>query len=521
VATGFYWDGSSIGFNCFAQGCEGSSMSIGQVLKFLNKDHEPYRKLIWEEEELDDSWVSGDEMEDVPAPAVALTDVFTAAKEQCQAAAGTGRQCGGDHKYPQGNLSAETRATLKEIAEEAETVVAAPAVLAANELEPDETELAKGKLNERTMTLVTQRADTVKLERLEWLWTDRIPAGKITLLVGKPDCGKSLAMLNMIARITNGMDWPDGVKNVNGPKDVVLGATEDDFGTTLVPRLKAAGADLSHVHLVKRVIVEGKKTVRRMLQLKQDALLIKRMLRDHPGVALIALDPISGYFGEADPNKDKEIRPVLEAIQNACEKSHAALIGIVHHNKRGDADALGKVLGGSAVVGVSRAVWQFTRDSDNKEEFYMTLVKGNLAKKRTGMKYKISEAKITMSDGTDTGVPHTEWLGETNLDANEVLQQERDNAKSAGNQKVDVASLLIKSELESGAKMATDMYRKRDAEGIDERPFKNAFYKLGVVAVNRKGKWWWELPANSGKSRAIADAVARTEDVRIADTDVL
>src|SRR5205085_2828640 len=182
----------------------------------------------------------------------------------------------------------------------------------------------------------------------------------------------------------------------------------------------------------------------------EDAMLIKRMLRDHPDVALIVLDPISGYFGSADPNKDKEIRPVLEAVQNAFEASGAALLGVIHQNKRSDADAIGKVLGGSAVVGVSRAVWMCSRDTECKEEYYATLVKGNLAKKRTGMKYKISEAEVALPDGGTTGVPHTEWLNETDMDANEVLNQERENAKSVGGKQVDMAGLLIKSELESG-----------------------------------------------------------------------
>lgn len=52
--TGFFFDGLSIGFHCFASGCEGSSMTVGQVIKFLNKDHEPYKGAIWEEERIED-----------------------------------------------------------------------------------------------------------------------------------------------------------------------------------------------------------------------------------------------------------------------------------------------------------------------------------------------------------------------------------------------------------------------------------------------------------------------------------
>jgi len=48
VCTGFYYDGNSLGFRCFAQGCDGSSMSIGQVIRRLNQEHAPYHGPIWE-----------------------------------------------------------------------------------------------------------------------------------------------------------------------------------------------------------------------------------------------------------------------------------------------------------------------------------------------------------------------------------------------------------------------------------------------------------------------------------------
>jgi hypothetical protein len=52
--TGFFFDGNSIGFHCFASGCEGSTMTVGQVIKFLNNDHEPYKGAIWDEEPIED-----------------------------------------------------------------------------------------------------------------------------------------------------------------------------------------------------------------------------------------------------------------------------------------------------------------------------------------------------------------------------------------------------------------------------------------------------------------------------------
>jgi hypothetical protein len=48
VLTGFYYDGSSLGFKCFAGRCPGSGMSIGMVIRHLNESQEPYMGPIWE-----------------------------------------------------------------------------------------------------------------------------------------------------------------------------------------------------------------------------------------------------------------------------------------------------------------------------------------------------------------------------------------------------------------------------------------------------------------------------------------
>jgi hypothetical protein len=52
--TGFYFDGEHFGFHCFASGCPGSEMSVGDVIKFLNRPEglklrKPYPGVIWKE----------------------------------------------------------------------------------------------------------------------------------------------------------------------------------------------------------------------------------------------------------------------------------------------------------------------------------------------------------------------------------------------------------------------------------------------------------------------------------------
>ncbi len=50
----------------------------------------------------------------------------------------------------------------------------------------------------------------VRPECVEWMWPRRIPKGKITVLDGDPDNGKSVLTTDLAARVTTGKDLPDG-----------------------------------------------------------------------------------------------------------------------------------------------------------------------------------------------------------------------------------------------------------------------------------------------------------------------
>lgn len=54
--TGFYYDGETLGFHCFAGGCEGYDQGIGATIKMMNEKIGPYPYLVWEEENHDGKW---------------------------------------------------------------------------------------------------------------------------------------------------------------------------------------------------------------------------------------------------------------------------------------------------------------------------------------------------------------------------------------------------------------------------------------------------------------------------------
>lgn len=94
---------------------------------------------------------------------------------------------------------------------------------------------------------------TVERQTLHWLWPGRIPLGKLSLLAGDPGLGKSIVTLDMTARVSRSLPWPD-VSLLEQPiASVVLFNAEDDLADTIAPRLDKAGADGSRVFVVEGV----------------------------------------------------------------------------------------------------------------------------------------------------------------------------------------------------------------------------------------------------------------------------
>jgi hypothetical protein len=111
---------------------------------------------------------------------------------------------------------------------------------------------------------------------VSWLWDDRIPLGKVTLLDGDPGAGKSILALDLAARVSQGTPMPFLKEKRVGPADVVIFNDDDGLADTVRPRLEAAGADLTRIRSVDFAI--------------------SREHIEYVQPALIILDPISAYF---------------------------------------------------------------------------------------------------------------------------------------------------------------------------------------------------------------------------------
>jgi AAA domain len=173
-----------------------------------------------------------------------------------------------------------------------------------------------------------ESADSVKPLPVEWIWEGRIPRGMLVIMSGNAGVGKSQVSLYVAARVSTGTGWTDGAKATLKPSTILIAAAEDDPARTVVPRLIAASADLSRIkflrpvkatELVKSGRDEVMSTSLRELQLQADLDALRETLKANPDIALVILDPITGYFG-CDQRQGSRTSPGDEQTQRRVRR---------------------------------------------------------------------------------------------------------------------------------------------------------------------------------------------------------
>lgn len=359
--------------------------------------------------------------------------------------------------------------------------------------EPSEQE---SKLSE----LMARTGDTIEPEIIQWLWQDRIPLGKITLFAGNPDNGKSLAANSVAAICTTGRPFPDS-PNPNPPADVLMLLGEDDIADTAVPRLMAAEADLHRIHFVEGAKRPNDPEVRLDLDIPG----IESLLDTKPNVRLLIIDPISNYLGGVSMVAEQEVRSILIPLKRLADRKNIAVIIVMHLNKKSELEAISRVGGAMAFIGVARCSWLFIRDASSvegeiKETFTMARIKNNLAKASgSGLAYEVRAKKIPIpKDHAETWAPFVVWGSPVNMtadDAIEVKQNKGRGRPEGTDQTLQEAMQWLERALQDGPKTEKWIVDQADGEeGISKATLRRAKKQIKAVSRRAAGQWIWELP---------------------------
>lgn len=346
--------------------------------------------------------------------------------------------------------------------------------------------------------VVARRASDVDPKPIDWIWTGRIARGKHTAIAGEPGTGKSTLICEIIAAVTTGGQWPcDEGRACKG--SVLILSAEDDAEHTIVPRLMAAGADLTRIRIIEAVRSDdGRGT--RSFNLQVDIARLEKLIAEIGDVALIIIDPISSYMGKADSHKNAEVRGVLEPLSKTAERTGAAVISITHFSKAGasnGAKALHRFIGSIAFIAAARMAFAVMADPEDEQRRLFLHVKNNLSAPPKGLAFRLWQ-RIVGDPGKAIIGSHVMWDPDpVSITANQALAAE---ASQGDQSALAEAEEFLRDLLAAGPTPQKDIRAAADGSGIAWATVRRAKQRLGVVTVRETegfgkgaGRWVWSI----------------------------
>ena len=237
---------------------------------------------------------------------------------------------------------------------------------------------------------------------MSWLWPGRIALGKLCVIAGDPGLGKSLLSLDITAHATRGAPWPDecGFAPVTS---VFLMSTEDDYSSTIRPRLEAAGADLERVVAVFGMTSgTGSAKTQRMLDFVTDLDKLRATIEERAEPRLLVIDPIASFLGTTSENVNAEVRQLLTPLSALADQTNTAIL-MVSHLRKSVGSNLHRIIGSIAFAAIARSAFVVQRVKGGVgNERRLVPVKSNLGGTRTAIRFRVEKHP-------DCDQPHVVW----------------------------------------------------------------------------------------------------------------
>lgn len=337
----------------------------------------------------------------------------------------------------------------------------------------------------------------IRPEKVTWIWPGRVPDSKLTILEGDPGLGKSLLTTDMAARVSKGAPMPDGTVGKCGPADVILLSAEDGAGDTIVPRLVAAGADLTRIRIVPGPSEGTDLTITIPGSLRYIEMAIQSV-----GAKLVIIDPLVAFLnGETNSWRDQDVRRALAPLARMADRLNVAVLLIRHLSKAPSVNPLYRGGGSIGIIGAARAAFLVAPDPDIEGRTVFAASKFNLGPKPASLAYGLETVHV---EGVGL-VPRITWQGESQHSAatlNWAQSMGREETGALGEAKDFLLSVLA-----DGPTPAKELRKQARSQGIADRTIDRAKSALKVRAIKTSFAghcaWQWVLPDNSTKDAKV------------------
>jgi putative DNA primase/helicase len=357
---------------------------------------------------------------------------------------------------------------------------------------PDDGYVPQGELASAISEIITECAADITPERITWLWKEWLALGKLHLIAGVPEAGKTTIALAFAAIQTSGGTWPDGTHA--RPGNVLMWTSEDDLADTLVPRLIRMGADLNHIHFVKQTKQTDGKPRPFNPSIDMPALQAKAITIGN--IVMLIIDPVVAVMpGNRDSHKGAETRSGLQPLLNFTETINCVTIGVAHLTKgTAGQDPLERINGSGAFGQLPRVVLFAAKndaEGDDEPERIMVRVKSNIGQSGGGFGYHIDAAPLI--ENPEITATRIVWENPLEGTARELLgNAEEDSAKLP---KLEKAKQFLQSYLANAERLQKEVQAAALAEGISGKTLWRASKEMniGKRKEGSGGGWLWSL----------------------------
>jgi len=179
------------------------------------------------------------------------------------------------------------------------------------------------------------------------------------------------------------------------PGKVIIIAPEDNTAYTIVPQLRASGADLNNVFIlsdVKRTSVSGDaNTLRSRFSIPQDLPVLKRNINQLGDVRLVIIDPLMACATRTIAFNLQARLHMIEPIQSIAAETGTAFWMTHHFNKATNLTNLeDKINGSGGVLDALRVTDVLIRDPVDPEiRLFLTLL-NNIERDGDAVEFKIA-----------------------------------------------------------------------------------------------------------------------------------
>jgi len=335
------------------------------------------------------------------------------------------------------------------------------------------------------------RLSSVRSRSLDWLWPGWLPLGKLCDLAGDPGLAKSTLLLDLAARVSTGGLMPDGSRGLGG--GVCLLSAEDDLEDTILPRLRAAGADLSKIGFLDAY--QGTPLV-----VPDHLDTIEMRLRDYDA-RLLLIDPLPAFLAHA--RTDQDVRRGLLPLARLAARQRCTVLWVRHLTKAGGAKALYRGSGLIAIGAAARSGLLVGEHPDDARTLVLAHAKSNLALRQTSLRYGVELS-------AERGATRITWQGRCDLTADDLVrrpatreeQERREEVRSKLQQACRFLAAILKG---ADALPIEEVKRAAMDACIAERTLERAAASLQLIVVPDKGsnlkggkqrtRWHWPADA--------------------------